>query len=226
MGTPAVINLIDSDTNERYSLYHHYDGYPDGVGRDLAVLVGNLNAGWWMIRPAPVTEEMKLFGWKDKGPDTSMIRLRDWMVNNGVPSGSGLDKGYEVADGINWGADYRYDVVRSGSHWELYCFGYNDTGYVTDCIDIPEYTSGSEETKYWVSMRMTQKELDSIGAHGWGGEKPDLAYGDRSHLWKENGESIYAIRLNDRKGMGAGWLSRFNKGSTKKRFTPILKRRN
>jgi hypothetical protein len=36
MGTHALIKVYDENVDLLTTIYHHYDGYPSGVGRDLA----------------------------------------------------------------------------------------------------------------------------------------------------------------------------------------------
>ncbi len=45
MSTRAHIRIKDGD--EQIMLYHHHDGYPEGVGRDLKKFLSEKCKNWW-----------------------------------------------------------------------------------------------------------------------------------------------------------------------------------
>ena len=45
MSTRAHILIIGG--SEKFYLYHHYDGYPEGVGKDLKKYLNNLKWTWY-----------------------------------------------------------------------------------------------------------------------------------------------------------------------------------
>ncbi len=93
--------------NEQF--YHHWDGYPEGVGQDLAYFLANINAG-------------HLKAWNG-----SLEKLAEYVRYNGIPGRLGTDRGvdkayeYEPEPGLHGDIEFLYLIQGKPGHYKLYC---------------------------------------------------------------------------------------------------------
>jgi len=92
----------------RNQFYHHWDGYPDGVGADLAHFIANVNAGY-------------LPKWGD-----SLDHLAEFVRSNGIigrlGSCGGSDRAYEAERyGLHGDIEFLYIVTGKPGDYRLYC---------------------------------------------------------------------------------------------------------
>lgn len=92
----------------RHQFYHHWDGYPEGVGADLAYFIANVNAGY-------------LEGWSD-----TIDRLAEFVEKHGVigrlGSCGGGDRGYEAEQfGLHGDIEFLYIVTGGPGDYRLFC---------------------------------------------------------------------------------------------------------
>ncbi len=88
--------------------YHHWDGYPEGVGMDLAYFLSNINAGYLPV-------------W-----NKSIDKLAQYIRYHGIPgklaSNRGRDTAYEYEDeGLHGDIEYLYIVQGTEGNYRLYC---------------------------------------------------------------------------------------------------------
>lgn len=84
MGTRC--NIIIKEGRKKYTLYHHLDGYPEGIGRDLKEFLD----GW------------KKWDWYGYDIANALVKRTGECVN------------YEISDGIHGDIEYLYiiDCIR------------------------------------------------------------------------------------------------------------------
>lgn len=94
MATRASIRIVDGD--KRIDLYHHWDGYPEGVGVDLVKYCGKID------------ERMR---WRIDNIANDLVKGKIVNIEAGqeVP-----DMGYEISYGFHADIEYAYliDCVR------------------------------------------------------------------------------------------------------------------
>lgn len=91
-----------------HQFYHHWDGYPDGVGADLAYFIANVNAGY-------------LERWSD-----TIDHLAQFVAEHGIigrlGSCGGGDRGYEAEEfGLHGDIEFLYIVSGESGDYRLYC---------------------------------------------------------------------------------------------------------
>lgn len=118
--------------------YHHWDGYPEGVGADLAYFLANINAGY-------------LPAW-----NKSIEKLAEYLRYNGIPgrlaSERGMDKAYEFEDeGLHGDIEFLYIVQGTQGNYRLYC------------VDVWEYCKSTPfEGNMWDHPFFGMKTKDLI----------------------------------------------------------------
>ncbi len=101
--------------------YHHYDGYPDGVGKDLAYFLANVNAGTLDCYQIPKDTDMLADYIEDKGVVGILGKAQDY----------GYDKGYE-AERFGLHGDIEFLYLIDGYPFRLYC------------VDVWQYIDGTK----------------------------------------------------------------------------------
>lgn len=91
-----------------HQFYHHYDGYPEGVGRDLAYFLSNINSGY-----------LPQYG---KDLDGIAMLIRD----NGIPAVLGNERGrdreyQEEPFGLHGDIEYLYLIDGNRDKYRLWC---------------------------------------------------------------------------------------------------------
>ena len=118
--------------------YHHWDGYPEGVGADLAYFLANINAGY-------------LPAW-----NKSIEKLAEYLRYNGIPgrlaNERGMDKAYEFEDeGLHGDIEFLYIVQGTQGNYRLYC------------VDVWEYCKSTPfEGNMWDHPFFGMKTKDLI----------------------------------------------------------------
>ena len=104
-------NIILGNTQ----FYHHSDGYPSGVGAELARFIANLNA-------RNIPWEYRLFS-----GDTDLDEIVGAAAYHGLLTAKGFDKSY-VAEpfGLHWDIEYLYIADGELGKIKLYCLDVND----------------------------------------------------------------------------------------------------
>ena len=98
-------NVIIGDVQ----FYHHWDGYPEGVGADLAYFIANVNAGY-------------LPAW-----NKSIGKLAEYVRYNGIPGRLGSERGadtayeYEEEQGLHGDIEFLYLIEGTEGDYRLYC---------------------------------------------------------------------------------------------------------
>lgn len=92
-----------------HQFYHHWDGYPEGVGADLAYFLANVNAG-------------HLEAW-----NKNLDKLADYVRYSGIPgrlcNERGMDKAYEYEEepGLHGDIEFLYLIDGTKGDYRLYC---------------------------------------------------------------------------------------------------------
>lgn len=89
--------------------YHHWDGYPEGVGTDLAYFVANVNAGY-------------IDNW-----NSDLDKLAEYIRYSGIPGRLATERGvdhayeYEPKPGLHGDIEYLYLIDGEKGDYKLYC---------------------------------------------------------------------------------------------------------
>lgn len=102
MSTRAQIRIKDEYGS--FELYHHHDGYPEGVGRDLKNYCDELPTGQWSH-------------WSTRRIANDLVKGKLKDPYCGI---AGEDMGYEITNGFH--ADIEYAYLIDCEKKELKCF--------------------------------------------------------------------------------------------------------
>ena len=107
--------IIKTRWNKRIYLYHHHDGYPEGVGALLADYLGEMKP--WQIKqnPIEIANHLVKHGIPYMG--------RDWKT--GEPKEC-VDDEYEITTGIHGDIDYLYVLNCKAGSLRCYAVGWED----------------------------------------------------------------------------------------------------
>ena len=118
--------------------YHHWDGYPEGVGTDLAYFIANVNAG-------------HLESW-----NKDLDKLSEYIRYSGIPGRlaheRGMDTSYEFEPepGLHGDIEFLYLIDGQKGEYKLYC------------VDVWKYCKSTPfEGDFWDHpfFHMSTKEL-------------------------------------------------------------------
>jgi len=116
MSTRCNIRIVDESGNE-VMLYHHYDGYPEGVGKQLDLL---MQAGAFGNFPCSEGIANKLVKWNFKFDE-----LKKNLEKKGVNPNELVcdDDGYDVTCGLHGDIEYIYIIkLAYGEFASLECY--------------------------------------------------------------------------------------------------------
>ena len=107
--------IIKTRWNKRIYLYHHHDGYPEGVGALLADYLGEMKP--WQIKqnPIEIANHLVKHGIPYMG--------RDWKT--GEPK-ERVDDEYEITTGIHGDIEYLYVLNCKAGSLHCYAVGWDD----------------------------------------------------------------------------------------------------
>ena len=101
-------NVIIREGSWKILLYHHHDGYPEGVGKDLKSLMERIVANHWFI---------------------DSERMATILVKNETETTGFDDKEYEPACCLHYDIEYLYEIDVNKNLLKCYAVKYhNSTG--------------------------------------------------------------------------------------------------
>jgi hypothetical protein len=104
-------NIIVRDDKNQYTLYHHRDGYPDGVGKDLYY---------------------KFKSWTQDSNKLSATKLVNKLLKDKE------DDGYELTTGLHADIEYLYEIDCIYGYVKCRCVRNWDNLEIIEIIDLSE----------------------------------------------------------------------------------------
>ena len=123
MSTRSIVRIVDKNYN--VDLYHHYDGYPEGVGRQLMAIA------------YPIIQRFNCYGWKDL---YRMLKEHD--------------DDYRIAEGIHPDIEYLYIINLKTKQIECFdghyrVDGEHDYKWETyKVVDLKQFLPIKQKVKY------------------------------------------------------------------------------
>ena len=115
MSTRATILIKSAEKKESVRIYHHLDGYPDGIGSDLKAYTSTLR--WWDVY----------------GIANDLIKGRCGMVGNSP------DDGYELTSCQHGDEEYAYLIDCDAKTLTCYEVGWDEFEWKEEnIVEIPD----------------------------------------------------------------------------------------